>query len=246
MESLQVRDFSSLSITHSYSYPSLIRKNTTRIRLEHQRSNTGTAWLLGGVFVMIATIPFLSLILVPVLVLYVMLYRYYRKSCVDLQLLDSVTRSPIQIHLLESQVGGESVRSFSLTKMYQERFLKHIRINNRAIRALIGSNRWLALRLDLLGGVVVFSASFLAFVIDLDGSLAGLCVLWGMMFDTFPFCVSYYFHTHPPTHPPTHPHTAINMTMSLNFSTINLTESESKLTSVQRVIKYVVCVCSEY
>ena len=168
-----------------------------------------TAWLLGGVFVMCATIPFLTLILIPVLVVYIMLYRYYRKSCVDLQLLDSVTRSPIQIHLLETQVGGESVRSFSLTQMYQERFLRHIRINNRAVRTLIGSNRWLSLRLDLLGGVVVFSAAFLAFVLDLDGSLAGLCVLW-----------------------------SINMTMSLNFSTINLTESESKLTSVQRVVKY--------
>ena len=202
-----------------------------------------TAWLLGGVVVMIATIPFLALIVLPVLVMYVvvslflslcfynvqpnrhnakhnththththryvLLYRYYRKSCVDLQLLDSVTRSPIQIHLIETQIGGESVRSFDLTEKFQNRFLNYVRNNNRAARTLIGSNRWLSMRLDLLGGVVVFAASFLAYILDINGSLAGLCVLW-----------------------------SINMTMSLNFSTINLTESESKLTSVQRVAKY--------
>eukprot|EP00939_MAST-03C_sp_MAST-3C-sp1_P004042 g4042.t1 len=170
------------------------------------------AWTMGGVVVMVFTIPFMALVLLPILVIYAFLYAYYRRSCVDLQLIEAKTKSPMQIHLIESQIGGECVRSFGLLDEFDRAFVVKVEKNQRSAFVLTGSNRWLSIRLDLMAAVVVTSAALFATLLEINGSLAALAILW-----------------------------ATNFVVSLNFSTVNLTESESKLTSVQRVAVYSEC-----
>jgi len=152
-------------------------------------------------------------VLAPIMVVYIHLYRYYRKSCVELQRLDSNTRSPIQSHFLESLNGLVSVRSFGphVLQRYRSANCKHINRNDRALLGLVLSNRWLSARLEILGATVGFSSALLAYIFSdqMTPGAAGLCVMW-----------------------------AIQFVVSCNFNTQNLTEAESKMTSVERVQEY--------
>ena len=61
-------------------------------------------WFVTGVTLQISILPVVACVLLPVIVLYMMLLYYYRKSAVDLQRLDAVSRSPVQTRLAESEL----------------------------------------------------------------------------------------------------------------------------------------------
>ena len=64
-------------------------------------SVASTMWLLTGTVIMVSVSPYIFLILIPTVVLYLKLHQFYRTSCVELQRLDSSTRSPIQAGFLK-------------------------------------------------------------------------------------------------------------------------------------------------
>eukprot|EP00940_MAST-03C_sp_MAST-3C-sp2_P003616 g3616.t1 len=88
------------------------------------------AWTTGGVVVMIFTIPWMAAVLFPVLGIYLLLYRFYRRCCVDMQLLEATTRSPLQVHLIESQIGGTCIRAYGLADRFNRIFVERCDANN--------------------------------------------------------------------------------------------------------------------
>uniref|UniRef100_A0A8D3C1D5 Canalicular multispecific organic anion transporter 1 n=1 Tax=Scophthalmus maximus TaxID=52904 RepID=A0A8D3C1D5_SCOMX len=92
--------------------------------------------------------------------------------------LDSVTRSPIFSHFGETVSGLSVIRAYG----HQERFLKHNEIvmdeNLKSIYPWIVSNRWLAIRLEFLGNLVVFFAALFAVIAreTMDSGLVGLSI----------------------------------------------------------------------
>lgn len=62
-----------------------------------------TGWFVTGLAIQITILPYSVCILVPVISLYWLLLLYYRKSAVDLQRLDAVSRSPVQAKLTEGK-----------------------------------------------------------------------------------------------------------------------------------------------
>ena len=171
-----------------------------------------SSWLLGGMAIMIATLPYMAILLVVVLLLYFTLYRYYRKSCVEVQRLTAVTRSPIQSHFQEVLHGLTSVRAFDVIDLVCEKTSCLVDEHSRTLVSLQIANRWLAVRLEALGAVVLLGASMMSWIfrLSITPGMAGLVVMWAAQFS-----------------------------LSLNFNTINLTECESLLTSVERALEYI-------
>lgn len=64
---------------------------------------TALGWFVTGVILQITILPWNVFILVPIIGIYWMLLLYYRKSAVDLQRLDALSRSPIQANLAEGE-----------------------------------------------------------------------------------------------------------------------------------------------
>ena len=60
-------------------------------------------WFLTGIILQVSILPLVMCILLPVTIVYWILLLYYRKSAVDLQRLDAVSRSPVQARLAESE-----------------------------------------------------------------------------------------------------------------------------------------------
>jgi ABC-type multidrug transport system fused ATPase/permease subunit len=56
-----------------------------------------TGWFVTGVVLQVTILPYSVCVLVPVTIVYWLLLFYYRKSAVDLQRLDAVSRSPVQV-----------------------------------------------------------------------------------------------------------------------------------------------------
>jgi len=65
---------------------------------------TAFGWFVTGVILQISILPWVGFALAFVAVCYWTLVLYYRKSSVDLQRLDSVSRSPVQAHLSEGRL----------------------------------------------------------------------------------------------------------------------------------------------
>ncbi|KAI8088846.1 multi drug resistance-associated protein MRP [Halteromyces radiatus] len=106
--------------------------------------------------------PLFLVILIPLFWCYRTIQKYYLAASREIRRLDSVGKSPIYSHFQETINGVAVIRSFE----QQQRFISQnewkLDSNQKAYYPSMACNRWLALRLELLGSVVIFSAAILS------------------------------------------------------------------------------------
>ncbi|XP_042765225.1 ATP-binding cassette sub-family C member 2 [Panthera leo] len=162
------------------------------------------------VMICIAT-PIFITIIIPLGIIYTFVQMLYVATSRQLKRLDSVTRSPIYSHFSETVSGLSVIRAFE----HQQRFLKHnevgIDTNQKCVFSWIVSNRWLAVRLELIGNLIVFFASMMM-VIYRD-TLSG---------DTVGFVLS----------------NALNITQTLTWLVRMTSEVETNIVAVERINEY--------
>ncbi|KAM9344970.1 ATP-binding cassette sub-family C member 2 [Symphorus nematophorus] len=167
--------------------------------------------VLGTLFVICLATPLFTIIIIPLALVYYFVQRFYVATSRQLRRLDSVSRSPIYSHFSETVSGLSVIRAYG----HQERFLKHNEItidgNLKSVYPWIVSNRWLAIRLEFLGNLVVFFAALFA-VISKDSLESGLVGL----------SISY----------------ALNVTQTLNWLVRMTSELETNIVAVERVSEY--------
>uniref|UniRef100_A0AAQ4Q2F0 ATP-binding cassette, sub-family C (CFTR/MRP), member 2 n=1 Tax=Gasterosteus aculeatus aculeatus TaxID=481459 RepID=A0AAQ4Q2F0_GASAC len=167
--------------------------------------------VLGTLFVICLATPFFTIVIIPLTVLYYFVQRFYVATSRQLRRLDSVSRSPIYSHFSETVSGLSVIRAYG----HQERFLKHnetiIDENLKSLYPWIVSNRWLAIRLEFLGNLVVFFAALFAVISrdSLDSGLVGLSISY-----------------------------ALNVTQTLNWLVRMTSELENNIVAVERVSEY--------
>ncbi|NXJ71659.1 MRP2 protein, partial [Rostratula benghalensis] len=155
--------------------------------------------------------PFFALVIIPLTVFYYFVLRFYVSTSRQLRRLDSVTRSPIYSHFGETVSGLSVIRAYG----HQERFLQQnestMDINQKTVYSWIISNRWLAIRLEFVGSLVVFFSALLAVISKgtLEGGIVGLSVS-----------------------------SALNVTQTLNWLVRTSSELETNIVAVERVHEY--------
>uniref|UniRef100_A0A673HPC8 ATP-binding cassette, sub-family C (CFTR/MRP), member 2 n=1 Tax=Sinocyclocheilus rhinocerous TaxID=307959 RepID=A0A673HPC8_9TELE len=111
--------------------------------------------VLGTLFVICLATPIFTAVVVPMAVVYYFVQRFYVPTSRQLRRLDSVSRSPIYSHFGETISGLSVIRAYG----HQQRFLKQnedtIDQNLKSVYPWFVSNRWLAMRLECLGNLVV-------------------------------------------------------------------------------------------
>ncbi|KAG6000046.1 hypothetical protein E4U43_001725 [Claviceps pusilla] len=160
-----------------------------------------------------STPAFMALI-VPLALTYYWIQRYYLRTSRELKRLDSVSRSPIYAHFQESLGGVSTIRAFR----QQERFVLEnewrVDANLRAYFPSVSANRWLAVRLEFIGGVVILAAAGLAIISVSNRS--------GLREGTVGLAMSY----------------ALQITTSLNWIVRQTVEVETNIVSIERVLEY--------
>ena len=163
--------------------------------------------------VSVSTPAFIALI-VPLAALYLYVQRYYLRTSRELKRLDSVSRSPIYAHFQESLNGISTIRAFRQQKRFSLENEWRVDANQRAYFPSISANRWLAVRLEFLGSVIIFASAGFAIisVARHSGLSAGLVGL----------SMSY----------------ALQITQSLNWIVRQSVEVETNIVSVERALEY--------
>lgn len=110
-------------------------------------------------FIISAGTPLFMILIIPLLGLYFYMQRYYLRTKRILKRLDSVSRSPIYAHFQESLGGVATIRAFGLQEQFDFKHEWHVDANLRAYIPSINANRWLGVRLEFIGSVVILSAA---------------------------------------------------------------------------------------
>ncbi|KAE9972593.1 hypothetical protein EG328_004908 [Venturia inaequalis] len=160
------------------------------------------------------TIPVFVAAIIPLGALYLYIQRYYLRTSRELKRLDSISRSPIYAHFQESLSGISTIRAYRQQSRFSSENEWRVDANLRAYFPSINANRWLAVRLELIGSVIILTSAGMATVAVTagNGPSAGLVGL----------AMSY----------------ALQITQSLNWIVRQTVEVETNIVSVERVLEY--------
>ncbi|GAA5821197.1 hypothetical protein JCM3770_005247 [Rhodotorula araucariae] len=183
------------------------------------RTFGGFARTLAGVIGMFAVIsssaPAFLVVLVPVLFVYKRMQTYYLATSRELKRLDATTKSPIFASFQETLSGVSTIRAYRQGARFIAENESYVDRNQNALFPSLNCNRWLAVRLEFLGAILIFSTAMLAVstLVRYNSINAGLA---GLM-------LSY----------------ALSTTQSLNWIVRSATEVETNIVSVERVQEYI-------
>ncbi|KAF8750785.1 ABC protein [Rhizoctonia solani] len=99
-----------------------------------------------------------------ILILYQYFAAFYRASARELKRLDSNLRSLLYSHFSESLTGLATIRAYGEVNHFLKDNTYYIDLENRALFLTCANQRWLAIRLDFLGSLLVFSAGVMSVV----------------------------------------------------------------------------------
>lgn len=157
--------------------------------------------------------PQFVLFVVPLSAIYIYYQRYYLRTSRELKRLDSVSKSPIFAQFQETLDGIATVRAFGQETRFNFINEHYLDVNNQAFFPSVSANRWLAVRLELIGSVIILAAAALSVSTLPTGRVsAGFIGL----------ALSY----------------ALNITQSLNWIVRMTVEVETNIVSVERMLEY--------
>ncbi|KAF9944656.1 Canalicular multispecific organic anion transporter 1, partial [Mortierella alpina] len=139
--------------------------------------------IAGTLFVIAYSTPAFLVAIPPIAFTYIWIQDYFIKSSGSLKRLISVSRSPLYQHFSETLTGVSTIR---VMKGLKEQFILENEtrgdlITNR-LNAFNLDNRWLQIRLEVLGGVTIFTSASLAVLNagKLDPSIVGLALSYAL------------------------------------------------------------------
>eukprot|EP00158_Paraphelidium_tribonemae_P007083 Partr_v1_DN28105_c1_g1_i1_m55327 putative ATP-binding cassette, sub-family C (CFTR MRP), member len=159
--------------------------------------------------------PLFIVLIVPMSLLYYRVQRYYLSSSRELKRLDSVTKSPIFANFSETLGGVSTIRAYGQRVRFERENADRVDLNVKCYYPSVASNRWLAIRLEFLGAIVIFGAALFAVIgvlyfKNVDAGIVGLSVSY-----------------------------ALTVTQTLNWMVRQSCEIETNIVSVERIKEYI-------
>ncbi|KAK3834478.1 MAG: multidrug resistance-associated protein 3 [Linnemannia gamsii] len=140
------------------------------------------ASVLGTIVVIGTTTPVFLAVVPPLVILYLLIQTFYIRSSRALKRIDSVSKSPIYQHFSETLAGVTTIRALAANDRFISENAAKTDIAANAFFVWVSTNRWLQIRLEALGAIVVLAAAL--FVVlrrgSLDSSSAGLAMSYAL------------------------------------------------------------------
>jgi len=167
--------------------------------------------ILSTVVVQAIILPFTLIGSIPIGFCYSIVQSFYRNSSRELKRLDATSKSPIYAHISETLSGLTTIRAYGGEQRFQQQCQKRIDSNNQAVYIANMINRWLGLRLDWIGALLVGATGIVAVLTagQINAGLIGLAISY-----------------------------ALSVTGMLNWMVRGSTETETHLASVERIQHY--------
>ncbi|XP_031714799.1 ATP-binding cassette sub-family C member 9 isoform X4 [Anarrhichthys ocellatus] len=169
-----------------------------------------TLLCLSAIGVISSITPAFLIALVPLAVAFYFIQKYFRVASKDLQDLDDSTQLPLLCHFSETAEGLTTIRAFRHEARFKQRMLELTDTNNTAYLFLSAANRWLEVRTDYLGAVIVLAAAGASIWFPSIGLASGGLVGLGLTY-------------------------ALTVTNYLNWVVRNLADLEVQMAAVKKV-----------
>uniref|UniRef100_A0A674EL55 Multidrug resistance-associated protein 4 n=1 Tax=Salmo trutta TaxID=8032 RepID=A0A674EL55_SALTR len=166
---------------------------------------------IGVVVVAASVMPWILIPVVPLLIIFLFLRRYFLQTSRDVKRLESTTRSPVFSHLSSSLQGLWTIRAFRAEERFQNTFDAHQDLHSESWFLFLVTSRWFALRLDGICAAFVTVTAFGCLFLR-DGLEAGAVGL----------VLSY----------------AVTLLGNFQWTIRQSAEMENMMTSVERVVEY--------
>ncbi|OEH77248.1 multidrug resistance-associated protein [Cyclospora cayetanensis] len=155
--------------------------------------------------------PSFLLVVIPLLFYYASVQNFYVPTSRQLQRIETVSRSPVISHFQETLEGTETIRAYREEARFFAVSAARLDANSKIYYMSIAANRWLAVRLELVGAAVVCSSALFAVLGRgiITGGLGGLAVSY-----------------------------ALSVTQQLNWLVRMASDRETAIVSVERVRDY--------
>ena len=157
------------------------------------------------------TTPIFLLPLIVISICYLFVQRIYVATSRELKRLESVSRSPIYSHFGETVNGVQTIRAYNLQKSFIDESETKVDNNQKANYPSVVANRWLSVRLESVGNLIIFMSTLFA-VLNRDTLSPGLIGL----------SITY----------------ALSVTQTLNWLVRMTAEVETNIVAVERLKEY--------
>lgn len=167
--------------------------------------------IVGVIAVSVSVIPWILIPVLPLLILFLFLRRFFLRTSRNIKRLESTTRSPVFSHLSSSLQGLWTIRAFRAEERFQEVFDAHQNLHSQAWFLFLTTSRWFALRLDAICSVFVTVTTFGCLLLraQLEAGAVGLALSY-----------------------------AVTLMGMFQWGVRQSTEVENMMTSVERVMEY--------
>ncbi|XP_043683568.1 multidrug resistance-associated protein 1 isoform X2 [Vespula pensylvanica] len=175
------------------------------------------AWLfclasvIATLFVISFSTPEFVSVIIPIGLIYYFIQRFYVATSRQLKRLESISRSPIYSHFSESVTGAQTIRAFGVQDRFIQESESKVDFNQVCYYPGIIANRWLAIRLEMVGNLIIFFAALFV-VLGRNTISAGIVGL----------SVSY----------------ALQITQTLNWLVRMTSDVETNIVAVERIKEY--------
>ncbi|XP_039870833.1 multidrug resistance-associated protein 4 isoform X2 [Simochromis diagramma] len=138
--------------------------------------------ILGVIAVAASVIPWILIPVVPLLLIFLYLRRYFLRTSRNVKRLESTTRSPVFSHLSSSLQGLWTIRAFGEEERFQKVFDAHQDLHSEAWFLFLTTSRWFAVRLDGICSIFVTITTFACLLLrdKLDAGAVGLALSYSV------------------------------------------------------------------
>ncbi|XP_070557454.1 ATP-binding cassette sub-family C member 8-like [Ptychodera flava] len=172
-----------------------------------------TLQVLSVIVVNIIIVPIFALLIIPVVIAFCIVQKFYITTSRELQRLESVTTSPVFAHFLETLGGLSTIRAYRCERRFRAELSGKIDYNNVACTYVIYTTRWVYIRLETIGTIVVFMSAMTTLISCtlgvLEPSFVGLAITY-----------------------------ALSISFQLNMSVRLLADTEMQMNAMERVEYY--------
>eukprot|EP00937_MAST-01D_sp_MAST-1D-sp2_P003699 g3699.t1 len=152
--------------------------------------------VLGAVSLSCVAVPWLLIVLVPLVWVFMQVRAYYLAAALELKRLDQRSKSPIFAQFAASLAGVATIRAFGREAQSDAQFVSRLDANGRAWFAWLICNRWVGFRLDMLSTQMLGSICVFAVLLAwhhpgaVDAGLIGLSLVYAISLSgTFQYMV---------------------------------------------------------
>jgi ATP-binding cassette subfamily C (CFTR/MRP) protein 1 len=160
-------------------------------------------------FPLAVALPWFMIAILPVTLCFFLLGRFFRASSRQLKRIDGLSRSPLYANLGEVLSGLVTIHSFSMEAVFRSLLQRNSDCYHSTIFAFWSTTRWFSLRLDLTTSAIVGVATVVALSLRDQPAFAAIALTYSLRMSTI-----------------------------LQWSVRQFIESESLITSVERILDF--------